>query len=353
MVFRQLVELCHQSVDSYSLRVKALALLGEAIPTDSAYFGTADPATTIATSNVLVEYPTELCRPLLRNEFAEPDANKFNVLTHARIPVAGLAKATGGDLFQSRRYAELLRPIGLGDELRAAFRTRSNCWGMVCLHREDSASPYTSTEAAFLARIAPHLAEALRRTAISKVAVSAQADDGPGVALIAEDGSLTAATPAATRWLAELAAPDVPPVSPLPAAVLSVIARLHAVTEANTPEGMTPRLTARTAAGRWLTLHASQLTPETGGLGQTTVVIEPATPVHLAGTVVAAYGFTPRESDIAMRLLHGLTIPKIADECRISQFTVRDHCKAIFDKAGVNSRGELAASIYAATSAQP
>jgi DNA-binding CsgD family transcriptional regulator len=65
---------------------------------------------------------------------------------------------------------------------------------------------------------------------------------------------------------------------------------------------------------------------------------------------VAAYGLTPRESDIAGRLLRGLPVKTIASDCRISQHTVRGHCKAIFDKAGVSSRGELMANVYQMTS---
>jgi DNA-binding CsgD family transcriptional regulator len=107
-----------------------------------------------------------------------------------------------------------------------------------------------------------------------------------------------------------------------------------------------PRLTARTAAGHWVVLHASQLTSEPDGSRQAAVVIEPAGPAHLAGTIVAAYGLTPRESEITERLLRGLTVRKIANECHISEHTVRDHCKAVFNKAGVSSRGDLVAAVY-------
>ena len=52
--------------------------------------------------------------------------------------------------------------MDLGDELRAALVVGSKCWGFMCLHRERSSPNFTPAEAAFLAKLAPHLAEGLR-----------------------------------------------------------------------------------------------------------------------------------------------------------------------------------------------
>ncbi|MDP8931911.1 MAG: helix-turn-helix transcriptional regulator [Actinomycetota bacterium] len=83
---------------------------------------------------------------------------------------------------------------------------------------------------------------------------------------------------------------------------------------------------------------------------QTSLVIEPATPTDLAPLIVAVYRFTRRESAVLQRLLQGLPAKRIAAELEISLHTVRDHTKAIFNKAGVGSRGELIAEIYHSSS---
>ena len=47
-----------------------------------------------------------------------------------------------------------------------------------------------------------------------------------------------------------------------------------------------------------------------------------------------------------MLLARGLTTKDIAAELSLSPHTVRDHVKAIFEKAGVNSLGELVANLF-------
>ena len=63
--------------------------------------------------------------------------------------------ATKGELASSPRYQEILAPLDLGDELRAALIVGSKCWGFMCLHRERSSPNFTSAEATLLARLAP------------------------------------------------------------------------------------------------------------------------------------------------------------------------------------------------------
>jgi DNA-binding CsgD family transcriptional regulator len=347
---RELIAACYEGLDSIALRRKALRLLADAIPLDAAFFATADPVTMLHTTAVTANMSADLSPRFLHNEFAVADVNKWRVLAAADVPVNGLDRATHGNRLHSPRYAEILRPIGLGDELRAALRTHNSCWGFLCLHREDTTTGFSPTETEFLAGLVPHLAEGLRRSVLAQSATMELTDDGPGVALIDEEGAVAAATPTAARLLAELAEADEPRPARLPIAATAVLQCLRAINDTDAEIGIVPRLTARTAAGRWVVLHASRLTTQPGVKPQTTLVIEPAGHRHLAATIVAAYGLTPRESQITERLLRGLPAKRIATECRISQHTVRDHCKSIFAKVGVNSRGELMATLFRMTS---
>lgn len=62
--------------------------------------------------------------------------------------------------------------------------------------------------------------------------------------------------------------------------------------------------------------------------------------------MLAAYGLTPREREVAQLLLRGATSAQIATRLRISPHTVNDHVKAIFEKASASTRGELSATLF-------
>jgi hypothetical protein len=77
--------------------------------------------------------------------------------------VRTLDRATGGHRRNSGRYVEVMAPMQLGDELRASFVSRPQCWGVLRPHRTDTPSGFTSDEVARVRRLAPHIAEGLRR----------------------------------------------------------------------------------------------------------------------------------------------------------------------------------------------
>jgi len=155
-------------------------------------------------------------------------------------------------LVRSPRYQEILEPLELGDELRAALRVASKCWGFMCLHRESSSPNFTPAEAALLARLSPHLAEGLRTALlVGNSHVTSPSSDGPGLLLLADDLSLVAITPAAEAWLAEVAVSDWRSSLELPDAVYAVAARLLALERGDhTPPDLMPRIRLRTASGR-------------------------------------------------------------------------------------------------------
>ena len=52
-------------------------------------------------------------------------------------------------------------------------------------------------------------------------------------------------------------------------------------------------------------------------------------------------------------IARGSSTPEIAAELFLSAHTVRDYIKAVFDKVGVSSRGELVAKLFAEHYADP
>ena len=324
-----------------------LARLGVVIGFDGAFLAAVDPATLLYTRAFRRGMPPEASGAFLAAEFGVDDVNQLRQLVRLPSPVGWLDQATGGDRMAARRYRQAMEPYGLGDELRVALLADGTCWGLLCLHRAQARAGFDAADAVRLGAVAPHIAGALRRALLIQQACSAIAGDGPGVALLDPDGTVRSSTPAAARWLTELADLDRPRPQRLPTVVASVVERL---TSAGAGDLGVARARVLAPSGQWLTVHASRLDDATGSV---VVVIEPTSPTALAPLVVAAYGLTARESEVTRRLLTGLARKTIASELRISLHTVNDHVKAVFDKTGVSSAGELRAQVFRQGTAGP
>lgn len=345
-VRREVIRLCHAGLDSRALRIEVIRWLRKVIPIDVSFFTTADPATLLFTGAVVDEVLERVTPQFLENEFFEDDVNKFASLARSATPFGSLAQATQRAWEQSPRYREILAPLALGDELRLALMTGGVCWGFLCLHRERSSPHFTATEAAYLGRLAPHIALGLRKALLLRSATEPQASDEPGLLLLAEDLSVTAMTPSAERWLAEIAEADWPRQRALPYAVSAVAAQLKAIERGIGAEATPPKARLRAASGHWLALHASRLSGQ-AGQGQIAVIIEMARPTEIAPLIAQAYHLSRREGEIMQSVLRGLSTAEMVDTFRIAPDTAQQHLKAIFEKVGVRSRRELVGRLFA------
>ncbi len=346
-VRREIIRLCHAGLDSRTLRRELIKQLRKVIPIDVFFFTTADPATLLFTGAVVDEILERATPQFLQNEFLQDDVNKFSWLARSATPIGGLIQATRSALEQSPRYRDILAPLALGDELRAALITGGTCWGFMCLHRDRSSPSFTTAEAAFLARLTSHIAEGLRKALLLGSATGSHVPGEPGLLLLADDLSVIATTPAAERWLVEVAEADWPRKQALPSAVSAVVARLQAIERGMDAEvTLMPRVRLRTVSGHWLVLHASRLSGPSLPV-PIAVIFEVARPVEIAPLIAQAYDLSRREGEIMQSVLRGLSTAEIADAFHIAAHTVQDHLKAIFEKAGVSSRRELVGQLFA------
>ena len=104
--------------------------------------------------------------------------------------------------------------------------------------------------------------------------------------------------------------------------------------------------TRRAAAhrrGDWLSVHAS---PLHGGSQQSTVIIlEEPGPGELTSLILASHSVTGAQARVVALVLRGYSTKQIAGQLAISQYTIQEHLRAVFDKLGVRSRQELAAAL--------
>jgi DNA-binding CsgD family transcriptional regulator len=309
------------------------------IQTDAFFAGATDPDTGLCLGAGMAYNLAEgVCHPFWEHEFLIPDYNKFVDLTPAD-PVGDLREATGGRLARSARYRALNAISDLEDELRATLHAGGRSWGNLQLNRCTGGAPFSEADRTFLRAAAPLAGAALRRALLEEPAHT-DPTRGPGVVILDEGGTVLSATAEADAWLEELAdgwRQYHVNINIHPELLMLSLATL---TE---PDARTRRVRLRTANGTWLVAHASPL----AGAGQVALVLEPAKASEIAPIVVEAYGLTAREVEVTRLIARGLSTDEIASTLFLSRHTIRDHLKAIFEKVGVSSRGELTSKLFA------
>ena len=345
-----IVRLVHRTTDVQRLAQELTRVLKRAVPFDGVGLFTVDPATLLPTGLVVSHgIDLDLTPRFIEIELREPDFIKFRGLARRGRRAASLTDATRGDLEQSVRYRDLVRPKGFDDELRVVFSDSTGTWGAICLLRASGRPRFEASEVGFLASLAPLLADGLRRAAILGEVATAD-EHGIGVVVLGPDNSVETATAGAVRRLADLGAGDTP--AELPVAVLSVAARARRIASdyPNDPdtreprEDMFARARVRTAHGNWVTVRGSVLGD--GPHCSVAVLMEEAQPPELAPLIADAYGLTDRERRVTELVAKGLSTTDIGQRLHLSAYTVQDHLKSIFDKTGAGSRGELVARLF-------
>lgn len=329
-----LIRRCYAGLETDELRSEVLARLRGILTVDAAFFATVDPATLLFTSAIADDPLREATGEFLANEFGGADVNKFAMLASSAEPVGSLDHATRGDRSASARSVELMTPLGLGDELRAALVSAGRCWGVLCLHREDAEGGFSERDLQVVRRLGPHLAEGLRRSLL----VGGERPHGavgPGVLILDSELAVVSVSAEAEYWLTELDDQSWTRRSEVPVSVLMAAAQLGRLEHVSD-------LKVRGRSGRWLAVHAAVLRGEDE---QTAVVIEPATPAQLGSLLLDVHGLTPAQQRVTALVLRGRSTRQIVDELHLSPHTVQEHVRAAYDKVGVGSRRELVTAL--------
>ena len=336
------VSLAHRDYDVREFSLGAARIVRRAVGFDGVCVLTFDPATLLPTGEVVENgLPAAATARMAEIEVAATDFNKFSALAREPSNTARLSQATGGELDRSLRHREVRQPHGLGDELRAALVSDSTTWGAMTLLRGEDSAAFTADDAAVVSALSAQIAEGLRRATVrAALAGSGEQSDAPGLVVL-QGNEIALTNSVADGLLAELL-DGAPSGAKIPAVVAAVAGRARATAFGAALTDARARV--RTPAGRWLLVHGSTVGdgPET----RTVVVLEQARTPELAPLIAAAYGFTERERLVTEMVAQGFNTNAIAERLYLSPWTVQDHLKAIFEKAGVRTRGELVARIF-------
>ena len=339
-----IIRACHAGLGSARMRQEVIDRLRRVVPFDAVCFPTADPATLMITGNVGEGLPPEASRGFARVEYTMEDYNKFSRLARSRRTVRSLSNATVGRFERSARWREVFGPLGFNDDLRAALVADGSCWGFLALHRHAQNGWFSEEEIRFIAELAPHFAEGLRKALLLESVAAGHSGEGPGLILLDDQLRVVSTTAPARYWLAELGRSG-PDIGGLHGAILAAASSLQALERESAGEDLVPRSRLRTESGRWLVVHASRLAGEEQE-GRIAVILELAQPLEIAPLIAAAYGLSDRERQVLQQVLIGLSTSDICAALFISANTVQDHLKSIFEKTGVRSRRDLVAQIF-------
>ena len=352
-VHRDVVRLAHRGLGVHAFTQGFAAILGRAVPFDGVCLLTLDPATLLPTGEVVENgLPAWATYRLTEIELREPDFNKFTGLARAPVSAASLSEVTEGDLDRSTRQRELRRPSGFEDELRAVLTGPTGTCAALTLLRESARPHFTPAEVGFVASLTESLADGVQRATLLRPAAGADGggDEDAGLLVLTADNSVEMANRAADRWLDELE-PGNEPIGQLPVVVRAVADRARATSTmegdrdgSGSDDGGIARARVRTPAGRWVVVRGSLLGD--GPDPPVAIMLESARPPELAPLIADAYGFTEREREVTELVAQGLPTNEIADRLHMSAYTVQDHLKAIFDKSGTGSRGEMVARLF-------
>jgi DNA-binding CsgD family transcriptional regulator len=335
-----LVRLVHRGTDVRDFALGAARIVRRAVPFEGACVLTMDPATLVPTGQVVDNGlpPTAIAR-MAEIELRGEDFNTFRSLVLSGRRAGTLSEATGGILDRSERHREIRAPNGFGDELRSVLVDDRATWGTLTLLRGADREPFSPSDAALVADVTRHLAEGVRRALLLAGAAPSDGEDAAGVVVLAADGSAAFMDDAAATWIDELGGHGaVPPV------VTAVAGHARACVAEPDHDDRIARARVRADSGRWLVVRASVLGDEPDA--QVAVMIEPAHPHELAPLVADGFRLTEREREVTQLVAVGLPTNAIASRLHLSSWTVQDHLKAIFEKVGVTTRGELVARMF-------
>ena len=336
-----IVRLSHRGLGVSEFSHAAAKALRRQIPYDGFCVLTMDPATLLPTGEVVENgLPPAAAERLTEIELTERDFNKFTELARTRKPAASLSQVTNRVLDRSLRHRELKRPNGFDDELRAALVGDLGTWGAITFLREAGRAHFDPADTSLLASLSPYLAEGLRRS-ILHTALSGEgaAEAAVGLVLLEDDNSIGSANAAARAWLDELDAEN-----RLPVVIQAVAARARSAAAAESSGDSIARARVQAPSGRWLLVRGSMLGD--GAKARAAVILESARSPELAPLIADVYGLTERERRVTQLVAQGRLTRDIASELHLSPYTVQDHLKAIFEKVGVGSRGELVAQLF-------
>jgi DNA-binding CsgD family transcriptional regulator len=331
--------ICGRALDSRALRLDLLAEMRRAVPFTWYAWTLTDPDTGVGWAP-LADVP---CLPELPTLIRAKYQTSVNRWTDMIGPVALLTDV--GDPGRSAVWRQVQSRFAVVDVASVVFRDQFGIWSFLDLWRDQRGGSFARADVDYLTELTAPVTAAFRRclaaTFTEPIHAPAQLG-GPVVLLLDPDLNVRAQTADTDRYLRLLVPPD-EGRSPVPAGAYNVAAQLLAAEAGINHAPASARVHA--SGGGWLALRAARIGDhDTSQPQDVAVTIEKCGPLERADLFARVHGLTRRESDVLGRLAAGDDTRRAARALRVSEYTLQDHLKAIFDKTGLRDRRSLLAA---------
>jgi DNA-binding CsgD family transcriptional regulator len=335
--------ICRSAPDAMTLRSEILRELGRQFDFDAHVWLLTDPVTSVGCSP-LADVPVDDLPALIRLKYLT-DVNRWTRMAAGKKRAGSLVEATGGNLEASLIWRDMLREYDIVDMASVVFADNHFCWGFLDLWRSAPGVPFDTKGIAFLSELAVPITAALRRCQAATFGAPApqvSSAKGPVILLLDEGLRVTSQTTAAHDWL-DLLVPPQPGRAPVPAGAYNVAAQLVASEQG--VDRNQPLARVHLANSLWVTMRATRLSgAEASGAsapGAIAVTIEETSPPDRLEVFSLAFGLSPRQRELVSLMAAGADTKEMATRLFLSQHTVQDHLKTIFDKTSTHSRRTL------------
>lgn len=257
-------------------------------------------------------------------------------LLHGPCPAVVLGAGSPQEHPDARRLHDLMGAGVYGSEICVALTRRGVLRGVLVLLRERGARPFSPTETARAAELAPSLALAVGRYVTGRPLRPRPVHLPPGIVIVNSDDEIAGVTSAGREALG-----GVPP-GVYPAGERDPFSFIWHLTY-TARRTAAPAVTCAPTPLGWFSLRAEPL--EGAMAGDVVVTLQPATAAELLPAIAQWYGISRRERAVVEQALQGRAAKQIARRLDLSPHTVNDHFKAVYRKTGVSSREELIACL--------
>ncbi|MFN8098333.1 MAG: LuxR C-terminal-related transcriptional regulator [Dermatophilaceae bacterium] len=319
--------------------------VGRVLPAAAIAVGTLDPETAVPNGGCFspvegssAEDVATAARRWAEIEYGDPEPSALQVMHRRGVTALGMVQETHGSPERSRRMRELMLPVGITDEVRMLGYAGGRPWAALMLFR--TGGSFTADDVAFVASLSSAVGRGVRACVLQSAYGMRYPEPGARSLVVGPGGEIVLATAEARNWFARMLAENGAQASA--AVVPGLIARLGSAAES--PGEAHTRIHRRD--GQWFTASAERLLGPGGSPdGHVVVTIVASEPHELAPLLFESLGLTPREQAVTRLVMDGLDTRRIAGRLGLSAYTVQDHLKSVFGKAGVMSRGQLVARI--------